>query len=292
MARPHTRTRKSYKDVATKERISPSSQLNSNPLRLLTFPIMPAQSRLAILPSPSSTEIMPYRPVATPGVLYGILESSFLTMTLKRHHIHAISEIHNCYVLDFYLASGMWRVLKDLSRSIHEAANPDVDPFESLPSYLNPSRLRELEMPSPRILQIENFSQNMLLSSTTIEEVRRLFNMAQAIGVETVEWIAEAKKRCGLLGRSHGWNWNGEERLDSDRFPLLEGQLLISEPALEPNDSNALILHPRYSNQARAQASAVFPSPTQFSQPPAYPSTNYDADIDLANAIRNMTVAE
>ena len=89
-------------------------------------------------------------------------------MMLKRHHIHPISEIHNCYLLDFYLASGMWRVLKDLSRSIHEATDQTVDPFESLPSYLNPYHLHEIEMPAPRILQIENFSQNMLLSSTTI----------------------------------------------------------------------------------------------------------------------------
>jgi len=164
-------------------------------------------------------------------------------MTLKRHHIHAISKIHNCYLLDFHLAGGMWRVLKDLSQLIHEAACC-------------------------------------------------LFNMAWAIGVETVEWIAEAKKQCGLLGRSHGWNWNGEECLDSNRFPLLEGQPLIAEPALEPSNSNTLILHPCYLNKARAQASAVFPSPTQFSQLPAYLSTNYDADIDLANAICNMNVAE
>jgi len=79
----------------------------------------------------------------------------------------------------------------------------------------------------------------MLLSSTTIEEVCCLFNMAQAIGVETVEWITEAKKWCGLLRRSHGWNWSGEDSLDSDRFPLLVGQLLISEPTLEPSNSNA-----------------------------------------------------
>jgi hypothetical protein len=118
---------------------------------------MPIQSRLAILPSESSTEVTPYQPIVTPKVLCGILESSFLTMTLKRHHIHPISEIHNCYILDFYLASGMWRVLKDLSRSIHEAADPTVNPFESLPSYLNPYRLCKIEMPAPRILQIENF---------------------------------------------------------------------------------------------------------------------------------------
>jgi hypothetical protein len=97
---------------------------------------------------------------------------------------------------------------------------------------------------------------------------------------------------CGLFGRSHGWTWDGEEHLDSDCFPLLEGELLILEPALEPSDSNALILHPHYLNQARAQASAVFPSPTQFSQPPAYPSTNYDANINLANTIRKMNVTE
>ena len=128
--------------------------------------------------------------------------------------------------------------------------------------------------------------------ATTIEEVRCLFNMAQAIGVETVEWIAEAKKCCGLLRRSHGWNWNGKEHLDSDSFPLLEGQLLISEPVLKPNDSNALILHLHYSNQARAKASAVFLSPTHFSQPLVYPSTNYDANIDLANTICSLNVAE
>ena len=76
---------------------------------------MPIQSRLAILPSGSSTEVTPYQPIATPEILCGIFESSFLTMTLKRHHIHPISEIHNCYVLDFYLGSRMWCVLKDLS---------------------------------------------------------------------------------------------------------------------------------------------------------------------------------
>jgi len=107
-------------------------------------------------------------------------------------------------------------------------------------------------MPAPHILQIKNFSQNMLLSSTMIKEVNCLFNMAQVVGVEMVEWIAEANKPCGLLGRSHSWNWRGDEHSSSEQFPLLEGQLLISEPRLQPNDSNALILHPRYSNQARA----------------------------------------
>jgi hypothetical protein len=251
---------------------------------------MPIQSRLAILPSGSSTEVTTYRPNSTPEVLRGILEASFLTMTLKRHHIHPISEIHNCYVLDFYLASGMWRVLKDLSRSIHEAADQTVDPFESLPSYLNPYRLREIEMPAPRILQIENFSQNMLLSSATMEEVHRLFNMAQAIGVETVEWIVQAKERCGIPGRANGWNWN--ERSVSNQFPLLEGHLLNPESNSNPVNSNALILHPRYSNEARAQGSAIFPVPDHSFQPPPYSVTSDDSDCDLLNSFHNLDIAE
>lgn len=78
-------------------------------------------------------------------------------------------------------------VLKDLSRSIHEAANPNVDPFGLLPSHLDPACLCKIEMTAPHILQIENFSQNMLLSATTIEEVRHLFAMAQCIGLKMLE---------------------------------------------------------------------------------------------------------
>jgi hypothetical protein len=209
-------------------------------------------------------------------------------MSLKRHHIYSISEIHNLYVLDFTLASGIWRVLKDLSRSIHEAANPSVDPFGLLPSHLDPTHLREIEMTAPRILQIENFSQNMLLSTTTIEEVRRLFAMAQSIRLKTLEWIAETKRRCDLLGQSHGWTWNEADDANSDCFPLLENQLLLSDATLEPTDSNALILHPRYSSNARAQATDTFSPYSAFSQPPAYPS----ADDELAAAIRNLNIAE
>jgi hypothetical protein len=79
------------------------------------------------------------------------------------------------------------------------------------PISITSSHLCKLEMPVLHILQIKNFLQNILLSSTMIEEVHCLFNMAQVIGVEMVEWIAEAKKHCRLLGRSHGWNWNGKD---------------------------------------------------------------------------------
>src|SRR6267143_2079366 len=211
-------------------------------------------------------------------------------MTLKRHHVHPISEIHNCYVLDFYLASGMWRMLKDLSQSIHEAADQTVNPFESLPLYLNPYHLHKIEMPAPRILQIENFSQNMLLSSTTMEEVHRLFNMAQASGVETVEWIVQAKECCEIPGRANGWNWN--ERSASNQFPLLEGHLLNPELNFNPTNSNTLILHPHYSNETRARASAIFPAPDHSFQPLPYSVTSDDSDCNLVNSIHNLDITE
>ena len=76
---------------------------------------MPVQSRLSIAPPPTSRAVVPYNAVNNPCILQGILESSFLTLMLKHHHIHSILEIHNYYVLDFNLASGIWCVLKDLS---------------------------------------------------------------------------------------------------------------------------------------------------------------------------------
>jgi hypothetical protein len=100
-----------------------------------------------------------------------ILEMSFLTMTLMHHHVHTVSKNHNIYSLDFHWASGIWCVLKDLSRTNHKAANPTVDPFESLPHYINPHHLSKIGIATPQILMIKKYSQNMLLSTTLIDQV-------------------------------------------------------------------------------------------------------------------------
>ena len=213
------------------------------------YSTMPMQSRILTPPFASSLDVVPFNPTSNSSVLRAILESSFLTMTLKRHHIHAISKIHNFHSLDFDLTNGIWYVLKDLSRSIHEAADPTINPFEALPSQINPTHLCEIEMVSPRILQIENFSQNMLLCAMTCEEIHRLFTTAQGIGMEALECIAEAKKRCGILGRAHGWHWSVDEKADSDLFSALEGQLSLLDTAIVPSNTNTLILHPHFSTQ-------------------------------------------
>src|ERR1700685_399207 len=64
---------------------------------------MPVHSCLAILPAPASTDIVPFNPSNNPDILSPILETLYLTMSLKCHHIHDISKQHNIYSLDFYL---------------------------------------------------------------------------------------------------------------------------------------------------------------------------------------------
>ena len=129
------------------------------------------QSRILAPPFASSLDVVPFNPISNSSILRSILKSSFLTMTLKRHHIHTISEIHNFHSLNFDLANGIWCVLKDLSRSIHEATDPTINLFKALPSQINPAHLCKIEMVSSCILQIENFSQNILLCATTHEEI-------------------------------------------------------------------------------------------------------------------------
>ena len=121
------------------------------------------QSRILAPPFSSSLEVIPFNTVPNSDVLHSILKSSLPTMTLKCHHIHAISEIHIFHSLDFDFTNGIWCVLKDLSRSIHEASDPTLNLFKVLPSQLNPAHLRKIEMVFLHILQIENFSQNVTL---------------------------------------------------------------------------------------------------------------------------------
>ena len=79
--------------------------------------------------------------------------------------------------------------------------------------------------------------------------------MVQGIGMEALEWIVEVKKQCEILGRVHGWHWSVDEEVDSDLFLALEGQLSLSDTALVPDNSNALILHPRLSTQSPCSVS-------------------------------------
>jgi hypothetical protein len=144
---------------------------------------------------------------------------------------------------------GIWYLLKDLSHSIHKATNTSIDPFKSLPTYLNPNRLNKISMAPPCILIIEGFSQNMLLSTTTLEEVHKLFKMAQSVGLEVLESIGEVKRCCESIGGCHSWHWDnpkastvtvctclplseGQEQIKMDRILHLVATLLLIIPHL------------------------------------------------------------
>jgi len=92
----------------------------------------------------------------------------------------------NIYSLDFHLASRIWHVLKNLSRTIHEAADPMVDHFKSLPHYINPHCLSKIGMATPQVLMIEKYSQNMLLRTTSFNNIFRHLKMAQSIQLEAI----------------------------------------------------------------------------------------------------------
>jgi hypothetical protein len=177
-----------------------------------------------------STTLVPYNTVNNSSVISGLLETSFLTMALKRHHIHTLSDAYDTFSLDFDVANGLWSVLKDLSQSIREATDPTLDTFETLSGIIPAKRLQEIGMGAPRILFIERYTQNLLLCSSSLSEIHRLFDLAQRVGRETVEWIAEAKGHCLVAGTSHGWHWHdldNELFVVPSQFPDSEGQAQI-----------------------------------------------------------------
>ena len=261
------------------------------------------QSCLALSAASESHKLITFNPHFNPYMTAAILETSFLTMSLKRHHLHTVCEIHDIYSLDFHLASGIWCVLKDLSRSIHEAANPTVDSFESLPHYVNPNHLCEIGMAAPQILMIEKYSQNTLLGATSFDNIFKLFKMAETVGLEAVHWIEEAKERCGTLGGQHGWIWpySGITKpLGFPNLPLLEGQGLImagSDDGLDsefppstpssPNLSQALILHPIHSDFAHAHSE--YNPFTSLDAIPDYPTYD-DHDLSVDNLLNHLSI--
>jgi hypothetical protein len=228
---------------------------------------MPAYSPPLLLTNGvSSSEIVSYNSLYNPSIISALLETSFLTMRLQRHHIHCLSDSYDLFSLDGNLAQGIWRVLKDLSRTIQEAADPTLDPFEQLNTFVSAARLREIDMDSPRILTIENYTQNLLLSATSLSDIHKLFAMAQSIGLETLEWIAEAKRRCTLAGDGHGWHWQdsrGELVVSGSQDSCVAEDRMIEEADATGNEQ-ALILHPRYSTWALNHPKCDPCHPTRF----------------------------
>ena len=122
------------------------------------------------------------------------------------------------------------------------------------------------------------------------EEVHKLFKMAQSVGLEAVEWIGEAKRRCESIGGRHGWHWDdpkagtvairthlplseGQGQIESGSYPVLAGDSPTND--IPPSDAaKAVILHPRLSNWAADHPEYnPFTSLNPIPGPPVYQKT-------------------
>ena len=167
---------------------------------------MPIPSRLLPVEGYSGLDIVPYNYDGYSTLPKYLLENSPLTMTLHKHHLHCASVAKGLYSLDFQLVIGLWFILKDISRTIQLATNPLLDPFNSLPSTVDPELLERIAMPSPAILDVQNYTQNLLTVTSTRAELCRLFELAQKIGLDGAWWVQTAREKCRTLQEVFGWN--------------------------------------------------------------------------------------
>ena len=171
-------------------------------------------------------------------------------MTLHEHHPHCASISEDLYSLDFQLVTGLWFILKDISCTIQLATNPLLEPFVSLPSTVDPKLLECIEMPSPDILAVENYTQNLLTVISTHTELYHLFGLAQKIRLDGAQWIQMAGENCRLLQEGFGWDWseNGNTLAYSVIMPMSVNCSYI-ESIVDDNKQDhckALILYPTF----------------------------------------------
>ena len=216
---------------------------------------MPIPSRLLPAEGYSGLDVVPYNCDGYSTLPKYILEHSPLTMSLREHHLHCASVSEGLYSLDFQLVTGLWFILKDISRTIQLAANPLLDPFDSLPGTVDPDLLERIDMPSPAILAVENYTQNLLTVTSTRAELCRLFGLAQKIGLDGAQWIQMAREKCRTSQEGFGWNWseNGNTLAYSVTMPksVCCGYIESTIDDDKPDYSKALVLHPTLSTYAQ-----------------------------------------
>jgi len=212
---------------------------------------MLAQSRLLPMEGYSGLDTVPFVSEYHLETIRYILENSLLTMRLCDCHLHCACKSEDLYGLDFQLATGLWFTLKNISQTIHLAANPLLNPFGDLPGTVDPKLLEHIGMPFPAVLSIEKYTQNLLIVMSNREELHRLFAIAQKVGLDRARWIQTARERCTEIEDNSGWDWskNGNNLTYLVKSPktvncgYIESVIDFEAPDL----SKAIILHPTLS---------------------------------------------
>jgi len=232
---------------------------------------MPAQSRILPIEGYSGLDLVPYVSEYHPDTIRYVLENSLLTMRLRDCHLHCASKSEDLYALDFQLATGLWFTLKNISRTIHLAANPLLDPFTDLPGVVDPELLERIGMPFPAVLSIEKYTQNLLIVMSNREELHRLFEIAQKVGLDGARWIQTARERCAEAEGDSGWDWSesGNDLTYSVKSPKTVhcGYIESIVDSDTPDLSKAVVLHPTLSTYAQEHPDFdpfILPSDDEF----------------------------
>ena len=216
---------------------------------------MPISSRLLPAEGYSGLDVISYNYDGYTTLPKYLVENSPLTMTLRKHHLHCTSISEGLYSLDFQLVTGLWFILKDISRTIQLAAHPLLNPFDSLPGTVDPELLECIDMPAPAILAVENYTPNLLTVTSTRAELCRLFGLTQKIGLDGARWVQTAQEKCRTSHEGFGWNWseNGNALAYSVTMPKSVhcGYIESIVDNDKPDYSKALILHPTLSTYAQ-----------------------------------------
>ena len=202
---------------------------------------MPIQSYLLPAEGYSGLDVIPYNYDSYAIPHKYILENFPLTMTLHEQHLHCASGSEDLYSLDFQLVTGLWFILKDILHLIQLTANPLLDPFNPLPSTVDSKLLEHIHMPSPAILAVDNYTQNLLTVTSTRMELYQLFGLAHKIRLDGAQCIQTAQEKCRMSQQGFGWNWseNGNTRAYSVTMPQSVESIADDD---EPDYSKAVIL--------------------------------------------------
>ena len=232
---------------------------------------MPAQSCLLPLDGYSSFGLILFVSENHPDTIHYTLKNSLLTMNLHDYHLHCASDTDDLFSLNFQLATGLWFILKDISRTIQLATNPLFDPFRDLLGTLDPELLNRIGMPFPAVLSIEKYTQNLLIIMSTQAEVCCLFGIAQKAGLDGARWIQMARERCSGVKDSLGWDWSESSNGSTYSVNLPKsvnwGYIESVADSDELDNSKALVLHPTLSTYAQEHPDFnpfILPSDNEF----------------------------
>lgn len=232
-----------------------------------------------------SRVLTPYAPDTTifnPIVMTEMLGYHPLTRPFTDDIIHTLSYESDLVSLDHKVASTIYNCLCDIFYAIHKAGTSDADAIlknnsdvvfhlPPIPNY----RFSNAGLAAPAILELmPRFTQNPFLIAGTREYIRKVYCLAQVVGMNSLEWISKARMVCARDEDGFGWRWDnvGHDEDIVGLGPTVVNSLIEAPAALRTENNGEIpdpisrhfiiinahetlvrdmIVHPRYSNWTR-----------------------------------------